>query len=70
MPCAHGGTPPRVSTACPPMSYFTTAPWKQSPLTQPRTLDDLRGISGIGAKKLERYGEALLKMTITDFQDT
>ena len=30
--------------------------------TQPRTLDDLRGISGIGAKKLEQYGEALLKM--------
>jgi ATP-dependent DNA helicase RecQ len=28
--------------------------------TRPRTLDDLRGISGIGAKKLERYGEALL----------
>ena len=26
----------------------------------PRTLDDLRGISGIGAKKLERYGDALL----------
>lgn len=30
--------------------------------TQPRTLDALRGISGIGAKKLEQYGEALLKM--------
>ena len=30
--------------------------------TQPRTLDDLHGISGIGAKKLEQYGEALLKM--------
>jgi ATP-dependent DNA helicase RecQ len=28
----------------------------------PRTLDDLRGISGIGAKKLESYGEALLKI--------
>ena len=28
--------------------------------TRPRTLDDLRGLSGIGAKKLERYGEALL----------
>ncbi len=28
----------------------------------PRTLDDLRGISGIGAKKLERYGEALLRL--------
>jgi ATP-dependent DNA helicase RecQ len=31
--------------------------------TQPRTLDDLRGITGIGAKKLERYGEALLTIT-------
>jgi ATP-dependent DNA helicase RecQ len=30
--------------------------------TQPRTLDALRGISGVGAKKLEQYGEALLKM--------
>ena len=30
--------------------------------TLPRTLDDLRGISGIGAKKLERYGEALLRI--------
>jgi ATP-dependent DNA helicase RecQ len=28
--------------------------------TQARTLQDLEGISGIGAKKLERYGEALL----------
>ena len=27
---------------------------------RPQTLDDLGGISGIGAKKLERYGEALL----------
>lgn len=26
----------------------------------PRSLDELRGISGIGATKLERYGEALL----------
>jgi ATP-dependent DNA helicase RecQ len=30
--------------------------------TQPRTLDELRGISGIGATKLERYGEALLSI--------
>jgi len=30
---------------------------------QPRTLDDLRGISGIGEKKLERYGAALLEIT-------
>ena len=30
---------------------------------RPRTFDDLRGISGIGAKKLERYGDVLLKIT-------
>jgi ATP-dependent DNA helicase RecQ len=30
---------------------------------RPRTLDDLGGISGIGAKKLERYGAALLEIT-------
>jgi ATP-dependent DNA helicase RecQ len=30
---------------------------------QPQTLDDLRGISGIGARKLERYGDALLAIT-------
>jgi ATP-dependent DNA helicase RecQ len=30
---------------------------------QPQTLGDLRGISGIGVKKLERYGEALLTIT-------
>jgi len=30
---------------------------------RPRTLDDLSGISGIGAKKLERYGAALLEIT-------
>ena len=30
---------------------------------RPRTLEDLRGIPGIGAKKLDRYGEALLAIT-------
>jgi ATP-dependent DNA helicase RecQ len=30
---------------------------------RPRTLDDLRAISGIGVKKLERYGAALLALT-------
>jgi ATP-dependent DNA helicase RecQ len=28
----------------------------------PRSLDDLRSISGIGAKKVERYGSALLSV--------
>ena len=30
--------------------------------TQPRSLDDLSTIAGIGAKKLERYGPALLEL--------
>jgi ATP-dependent DNA helicase RecQ len=30
---------------------------------RPRTLDDLSGISGIGVKRLERYGAALLAIT-------
>jgi ATP-dependent DNA helicase RecQ len=33
---------------------------------RPATLDDLRGISGIGAKKLERYGAALLSIVNRD----
>ena len=28
----------------------------------PRTLDDLQGISGVGAKKLEAYGEEVLRV--------
>jgi hypothetical protein len=28
----------------------------------PRSLDDLQGISGIGAKKLEAYGEEVLRV--------
>jgi ATP-dependent DNA helicase RecQ len=30
---------------------------------RPRSLDELKRISGIGAAKLERYGEALLAIT-------
>jgi ATP-dependent DNA helicase RecQ len=28
----------------------------------PQTLDDLQGISGIGEKKLQAYGEAVLRV--------
>jgi ATP-dependent DNA helicase RecQ len=28
----------------------------------PQTLDELQGISGLGAKKLEAYGEAVLRV--------
>jgi ATP-dependent DNA helicase RecQ len=30
---------------------------------QPQNIEDLRGISGIGARKLERYADALLAIT-------
>jgi len=33
---------------------------------QPRSLDEMAGISGIGAKKLEAYGEALLRVLAED----
>ena len=33
---------------------------------QPRSLDEMSGISGIGAKKLEAYGEALLRVLAED----
>ena len=33
---------------------------------QPKTLDDLSAISGIGAKKLERYGETILELLRED----
>jgi ATP-dependent DNA helicase RecQ len=29
---------------------------------KPRSLDDLRGVTGVGAKKLESYGEAIVKL--------
>jgi len=30
----------------------------------PQTLDDLQGISGIGEKKLQAYGEAVLRVIL------
>ena len=32
----------------------------------PQTLDDLNGISGIGARKLEAYGDAVLRVNLND----
>lgn len=31
---------------------------------KPRSLDDLRGVTGVGAKKLESYGEELVKLIV------
>jgi ATP-dependent DNA helicase RecQ len=57
----------RVATArdhgVPAYVVFHDATLEAIAVTRPQTLDDLRGISGIGAKKLERYGDALLSIT-------
>lgn len=37
---------------------------------QPRTLDDLGGISGVGAKKLQAYGEQLLRLLASRVDET
>ena len=59
---ARRGAPP-FTQGVPAYVIFHDSTLETIAATQPRTLDDLRGISGIGAKKLERYGEALLTLT-------
>ncbi|HWA37872.1 MAG TPA: HRDC domain-containing protein, partial [Burkholderiales bacterium] len=46
----------------PPYVVFHDATLAAIAAAQPRNLDALSGIAGIGAKKLERYGPALLEI--------
>jgi ATP-dependent DNA helicase RecQ len=46
----------------PPYVVFHDSTLAGIAAAQPRSLDDLSGIAGIGAKKLERYGPALLEL--------
>ena len=46
---------------CRPMWSSTTPCWPKWPSTEPKTLSDLRGISGVGEKKLEAYGMQILR---------
>jgi ATP-dependent DNA helicase RecQ len=41
---------------------FNDATLAQMALTAPSTLDELSGISGVGAKKLEAYGREILRV--------
>jgi ATP-dependent DNA helicase RecQ len=45
----------------PAYTVFHDSTLRELARVRPRTLDELRSISGIGATKLERYGEALLE---------
>ena len=56
----------RLATArahgVPAYVIFHDATLENIATVQPRTLDDLRGIGGVGVRKLERYGEELLEI--------
>jgi len=49
----------------PPYVVFHDATLAAIAAARPATLDDLSTIGGIGAKKLERYGAALLRLLAT-----
>ena len=46
----------------PPYVVFHDSTLAGIAAAQPRSLDDLSAIAGIGAKQLERYGPALLEL--------
>jgi ATP-dependent DNA helicase RecQ len=41
---------------------FQDATLREIAITRPRTLSDLAAISGVGDRKLEHYGEAILEI--------
>ena len=59
--CGPGAPRSRASAACRPMSCCTIPPSTASPPRGPATLNELRNIPGIGDKKLEHYGDELLR---------
>ena len=60
--CASGARAWRRSMGFRRTPCFTMPRCRRSRGCLPDSLDGLRGISGIGATKLERYGELLLKV--------
>ena len=52
----------RPRTTCRPSSSSTTRRWREMAARNPDALDDLAGISGVGAKKLQAYGDDLLRV--------
>ncbi len=50
------------SQAVPPYIVFLDTTLRDIAAVRPQSLDELAGIKGVGASKLERYGEALLGM--------
>ncbi len=48
--------------AVPPYIIFSDAVLRDVAAVQPRTLDDLAQVKGVGASKLDRYGKAVLRV--------
>ncbi len=46
----------------PPFQVFSDATLRSMMVTQPETLEQLLGISGVGQYKLEQYGQAFLQV--------
>jgi ATP-dependent DNA helicase RecQ len=59
--CAAGGPPRRKSMAC-PYVIFHDATLAELARSAPESLDELAEVPGIGASKLERYGEEILEI--------
>ena len=59
--CAPGGRRPRRSRACPAYVVFHDATLREIATRRPASLDELGGVTGVGATKLERYGPGLLE---------
>ena len=59
--CARRGASSPPKPACRPTSSSTIRLCARSPARKPRDLNELGEVQGVGAVKLERYGEAMLE---------
>ena len=59
-PCAPGAAKPPTKRACPAYVILHDATLREIAARRPATLAELGEISGLGTKKLEAYGEAVL----------
>ena len=48
----------------PPYIIFTDATLREMVVEQPRTLEAMRGITGVGEHKLDRYGQTFLNLIL------
>ncbi len=64
--CDGGARKPRRATACPAYVIFHDATLAEIARNGPDSIEDLRGIPGMGARKLDRFGDELPKVVAAD----